>query len=300
MEKHFLDRDVSRRICVCLYRIRFWTICCTDEMVDRFVGPHRHVCIRIRNDRGSSSPLEPPILQGKPHLTNHTDDTLLRRWAALQNPIFDWVKDHRVHHKYSETDADPHNAKRGFFFSHVGWLMVKRHPEYLRRQREVDLSDITADPVVMFNKKYARELYIIFCVAIPVAVPVIFWGETMLHAILTQCFIRYVVSLNFVWSTSSVAHLWGDRTYNRAINPRENSMVSLVTGGEGSHNYHHTFPWDYKASEWPYLRFNWTTLFIRGFSKIGWAYDLREPSPTLVKKVIQTIGHKSNVSSMVY
>ncbi|XP_046740919.1 acyl-CoA Delta-9 desaturase-like isoform X5 [Diprion similis] len=158
--------------------------------------------------------------------------------AAGLNPIFDWVKDHRVHHKYSETDADPHNAKRGFFFSHVGWLMVKRHPEYLRRQREVDLSDITADPVVMFNKK--------------------------------------------------------------AINPRENSMVSLVTGGEGSHNYHHTFPWDYKASEWPYLRFNWTTLFIRGFSKIGWAYDLREPSPTLVKKVIQTIGHKSNVSSMVY
>ncbi|XP_046592309.1 stearoyl-CoA desaturase 5 isoform X4 [Neodiprion lecontei] len=70
------------------------------------------------------------------------------------NSIFHWVKDHRVHHKYSETDADPHNAKRGFFFSHVGWLFVNRHPEYLRRQKEIDLSDIIADPVVMFNKNY--------------------------------------------------------------------------------------------------------------------------------------------------
>ncbi|XP_046476397.1 acyl-CoA Delta-9 desaturase-like isoform X1 [Neodiprion pinetum] len=211
------------------------------------------------------------------------------------NSIFHWVKDHRVHHKYSETDADPHNAKRGFFFSHVGWLFVKRHPEYLRRQKEIDLSDIIADPVVMFNKKYEKELYVMFCFVIPMAVPVIFWGETLLHAILTQCFIRYVLTLNFIWSVNSVAHLWGDRLYNRAINPTENTMVSLVTGGEGSHNYHHTFPWVYKASEWPYLRFNWTTLFIRGFSKIGWAYDLREPSPAFVQKVTQAIGRNSKV-----
>lgn len=26
--------------------------------------------------------------------------------------IIDWALDHRVHHKYSETDADPYNAKR--------------------------------------------------------------------------------------------------------------------------------------------------------------------------------------------
>ncbi|GBP32239.1 Acyl-CoA Delta(11) desaturase [Eumeta japonica] len=41
---------------------------------------------------------------------------------ACQNSIIDWVRKHRLHHKYSDTDADPHNASRGFFFSHVGWL----------------------------------------------------------------------------------------------------------------------------------------------------------------------------------
>lgn len=44
---------------------------------------------------------------------------------AFQDAAMHWARDHRVHHKYSETDADPHNATRGFFFSHMGWLLVK-------------------------------------------------------------------------------------------------------------------------------------------------------------------------------
>ena len=44
----------------------------------------------------------------------------------LKNTLYDWVRDHRVHHKYSETDADPHNSNRGFFFAHVGWLMLQK------------------------------------------------------------------------------------------------------------------------------------------------------------------------------
>jgi len=70
-----------------------------------------------------------------------------------QNPIFEWVRDHRVHHRFSETDADPHNARRGLFFSHVGWLMLKKHPEVLRRGKKVDMSDVLADPVVQFQEK---------------------------------------------------------------------------------------------------------------------------------------------------
>lgn len=46
-----------------------------------------------------------------------------------QGSIYHWVRDHRVHHKYSETDADPHNVTRGFFFAHMGWLTIKKHPK---------------------------------------------------------------------------------------------------------------------------------------------------------------------------
>lgn len=52
-------------------------------------------------------------------------------------------------------------------------------------------------------------------------------------------------------------------------------MVALGAAGEGWHNYHHVFPWDYKAAELGNYRANPTTLFIDFMARIGWAYDLK-------------------------
>ncbi|KAK9884963.1 hypothetical protein WA026_009198 [Henosepilachna vigintioctopunctata] len=35
---------------------------------------------------------------------------------AFQGSIFQWARDHRVHHKCSDTHGDPHNPSVGFFF----------------------------------------------------------------------------------------------------------------------------------------------------------------------------------------
>ena len=72
---------------------------------------------------------------------------------AFQNHIYEWVRDHRVHHKFTDTDADPHNSSRGFFFSHMGWLMVRKHPDVSAKGCAVDMKDLEADPVVMWQKK---------------------------------------------------------------------------------------------------------------------------------------------------
>ena len=72
----------------------------------------------------------------------------------LQNHIYEWARDHRVHHKYSETDADPHNATRGFFFSHVGWLLCKKHPEVKKKGVTIDCNDLLLDPIVRFQMRY--------------------------------------------------------------------------------------------------------------------------------------------------
>jgi len=58
-----------------------------------------------------------------------------------------------VHHKYTDTDADPHNNNRGFFFFDVGWLIVKKNPDVIRKGRRMDMSDVLADPVAAFNIK---------------------------------------------------------------------------------------------------------------------------------------------------
>lgn len=72
---------------------------------------------------------------------------------ACQNDLYEWTRDHRVHHKFSESDADPHNVNRGFFFAHMGWLMCKKHPDVMRKGKAVDCSDLLRDPVIRFQKK---------------------------------------------------------------------------------------------------------------------------------------------------
>lgn len=50
-------------------------------------------------------------------------------------------------------DADPHNSRRGFFFSHMGWLFVKKHPDIKLKGANIDMTDLESDPLVMFQKK---------------------------------------------------------------------------------------------------------------------------------------------------
>lgn len=94
---------------------------------------------------------------------------------------------------------------------------------------------------------------------------------------------------------------------------RENSFVTLQSYGEGYHNYHHTFPWfaldsnprihhwlapfsffrDYSASEldWKY-NWNFSTLFIDFFATIGWAYDRKRVSSTMIEARVRRTGDK--------
>lgn len=70
----------------------------------------------------------------------------------LQNDLFEWSRDHRVHHKYSETDGDPHNATRGFFFSHMGWLLCRKHPDVIAKGKLLDYTDLKNDPVIKMQQ----------------------------------------------------------------------------------------------------------------------------------------------------
>lgn len=58
-----------------------------------------------------------------------------------------------MHHKFTDTDADPHNSQRGLFFSHMGWLLVRKHQDVKTKGGTIDMSDLKNDPIVMFQKK---------------------------------------------------------------------------------------------------------------------------------------------------
>lgn len=79
----------------------------------------------------------------------------------------------------------------------------------------------------------------------------------------------------------------------RRIYACENLAATFIAVGEGYHNYHHTFPWDYRAAELG-SRVNLTTLLINIFQSIGWAYDLKTTSPEIVKQIVEKYGDGSH------
>ncbi|XP_036192212.1 acyl-CoA desaturase [Myotis myotis] len=217
---------------------------------------------------------------------------IIANTMAFQNDAYEWARDHRVHHKFSETDADPHNARRGFFFSHVGWLLVRKHPAVKEKGGLLDLSDLKAEKLLMFQRRHYKPAVLLMCFVLPTLVPWYFWGETFQHSLYVATFLRYAIVLNATWLVNSAAHLYGYRPYDKNINPRENILVSLGAVGEGFHNYHHSFPYDYSTSEYRW-HINLTTFFIDCMAALGLAYDRKKVSKAAVLAKIKRTGDGS-------
>lgn len=80
---------------------------------------------------------------------------------------------------------------------------------------------------------------------------------------------------------------------HRSISAVENLSVAAIGYGEGWHNYHHVFPWDYKAAELGTYQTNLTTGLIDFFSRIGWAYDLKTVSVDMIRRRAARTGDGS-------
>jgi stearoyl-CoA desaturase (delta-9 desaturase) len=161
---------------------------------------------------------------------------------ALQNSILVWASSHRVHHRHvDDVDQDPYSAKRGLFFSHLGWMLRNYESG---RQDFRNAKDLEANPIVAFQHKY----YVLIAVAMNFGIPLLLglihgniWGSLLLGG-----FLRLVVSHHCTFFINSLAHFWGSRPYTTENTARDNGVLALFTWGEGYHNYHHLFQWDYR------------------------------------------------------
>ncbi len=170
----------------------------------------------------------------------------------------------------------------------MGWLLVRKHPEVIKKGAKIDLSDLESDPLVMFQHRHYVPLALFFCLALPTFVPVYFWGEAAWTSY-TVAVLRYLCILHCTWLVNSAAHMFGSRPYDININPSENRLVALLSVGEGFHNYHHTFPHDYSASEWRWS-LNGTTLFIDAMAWLGLAWGRKTVSDRMREARISRTG----------
>lgn len=191
---------------------------------------------------------------------------LLLGTAATQNSALAWATNHRLHHLHTDTDRDPYNAKRGFWYSHVGWVVLQDLED------TCDVSDLRADRLVMLQHRFYVPLVVVVSFLLPTAVGALF-GDA-LGGLLFGGIWRLLISYHATFCINSVAHIWGTQPYSTKTTARDSWIVALVTMGEGYHNFHHTFPGDYRNGL-RFFDFDPPKWVLAVFARLGWIWSVR-------------------------
>jgi len=161
---------------------------------------------------------------------------------ALQNSAFAWCSGHRSHHLHvDDLERDPYSARRGFWFSHIGW-MLRDYPS--GAMDFSNIPDLKKDRLLAFQHRHYVALAVGLNVGLPVLVGLIFhdvWGMLILAGVA-----RLVWSHHVTFFINSLAHMWGSRPYTEDNSARDNAAIAVLTYGEGYHNFHHIFAHDYR------------------------------------------------------
>lgn len=209
---------------------------------------------------------------------------------ATQGSALKWAFDHRRHHAYVDTDRDPYSIKKGFWYAHILWMFYKSEPI----DRKV-VADLCRNPLVMFQHRHYPLLMVLTNV---IAVLVMGW---FFHDMLTSfVFIwggRLFLLHHFTWFINSLAHTWGTKPFGQEHSAVDCYAMSLLTFGEGYHNYHHTFANDYRNGiRW--YHFDPTKWLIWLLAKCKLAYGLRRVSQEQIRERM-VIERKNELISLV-
>ncbi|MDC5804816.1 fatty acid desaturase [Vibrio europaeus] len=199
---------------------------------------------------------------------------------ALQNSALHWSSDHRIHHKHVDNnDKDPYSAKRGFWFSHIGWMLREYNANTFENYS--NCRDLQKDKIVMWQHKYYVPLAIATNFGIPIALGLLH-GD-ILGMLLTVGVLRLVLSHHSTFFINSLAHIWGSQPYTDKNTARDNAVLAVFTFGEGYHNYHHIFENDYRNGIywWQYDPTKW---LIKSCSWLGLTKKLRVTPKLIIEK----------------
>ena len=198
--------------------------------------------------------------------------------ASWQNSVIEWSAHHRRHHRFVDTDKDPYNALRGFWYSHILWICHKG--QYHGNLNNV--KDLFRDPIAAWQHKYYWPLSIAINVLVPLSLGL--WTGDIASMLLWAGLVRVVIGHHTTFFINSWAHIHGSQPYSDQNTSRDSALVALFTHGEGFHNYHHAFETDYRNGRaW----YHWDPgkWLINILAWLGLASDLRRiPDDMLLRR----------------
>ena len=185
---------------------------------------------------------------------------------SIQDDAPKWVATHRIHHKFVETERDPHSTRPGFWWAQIGWVLFGTAQDHDGATLKKYVPDLMKDKFHTFLAKYYYvpiivSAFVLFAIG---GWSMVFWGV----------FMRVVVGWHTTWFVNSLSHIYGKKPFATNDDSTNNWLVALLTFGEGWHNNHHAFPTSARHGlKWYQFDMNWLT--IRLFKKLGWAKDIR-------------------------
>lgn len=196
--------------------------------------------------------------------------------ATFQQSALKWASLHRTHHQYTDTERDPYNIKKGFFYAHMGWILF-----YLRSVDYSNVKDLQQSGLVMHQHRHFQLWAFGFGVIMPALIGAMYGHvlEALLFGVAARLFLVFQV----VFFINSFAHTFGTATYGVVGSAKDNWLGAILTGGEGYHSFHHMFPNDYRNGvRW----YHWdpSKWFIWTSHRLGWAWALKRAPEALILK----------------
>jgi stearoyl-CoA desaturase (delta-9 desaturase) len=163
--------------------------------------------------------------------------------SVQRGPLW-WAAHHRHHHRYADQEDDPHSpARRGFWYSHIGWLTTRGNfptrKEYVR--------DWARYPELLWLNRFDTVVPILLAISLFALGEVLSslapqLGTSGPQMLIWGFFISTVLLFHGTCTINSLDHMIGSRRYNTPDTSRNNGLLALITLGEGWHNNHHHYP----------------------------------------------------------
>ncbi|MGG6294695.1 acyl-CoA desaturase [Leptolyngbya sp. AN02str] len=196
--------------------------------------------------------------------------------ALEGGPTF-WVAGHRVHHAFTEdNDKDPYSARRGFWWSHMDWLLRPEPKTFNKDVYQRYAPELARDPYYQWLDRYFPLLQI------PLGLLLLALGGWSF--VIYGLAVRTVLLWHSTWFINSATHMFGYRTFESEDNSRNLWWAAILAYGEGWHNNHHTFPNVAKAGyQWWEIDMTWWSIQV--LRALGLAKKVVMPPPQARAKI---------------